>query len=307
MGSALFYQLTDTTRYFWERHFSKLHEKQISHIFFESGSSIAYVSPSFIENVKSQSYWFYDQRMYEQLHLRTNNLLTYLDFLLCESPWRPIDVRLQPPGPVSSDYGGTYGILNFAVPESAPGERDAIRLELPENTQRHVDTLVAGLKQDFGRTGLVLMPASGLDTRSESPESPYLGPHVGSYPNMLFKRCLLSLSCPRVLFLDPVKWKFDFQFNNCHAVCDKSFPWETVKSSGPLAIALAAETREDQERLGEELRDYGFPHLDPEEPKAGRTGPWSLIAANDQFVEYFRKGKTNDPQLPPSRIRGGRH
>lgn len=46
----------------------------------------------------------------------------------------------------------------------------------------------------------MLMTASGLDTRPESKDAPYPGPHVGSYPNMLLKRCILSLPCPKVIF-----------------------------------------------------------------------------------------------------------
>ena len=274
--------------YFWQRYFSKLYEKKISMLFFESGSSVAYVSREFINCVRTQSDWFYDKRMNERLQIRTNNLLTYLDFLLRERPWRPIDVRLQPHGPFSEDYGATYGVLNFSVQESPLSPKDAVRTRLSAETQTLVDSVIEDFKRDFSHTGLVLMAASGLDTRPESADAPYPGPHVGSYPNMLLKRCLLALPCPKVLFIDPVKWNFDFRFSNCHAVCDQTFPWETVKSSSPMAIALAAENRIRQTELAQELSAYGFDELDLEEVQAGRTGPWSIIAANHLFADYFK-------------------
>jgi hypothetical protein len=273
--------------YFWRRYFAKLHEKQISAIFFESGSSIAYVSTEFISQIRRQSDWFYEQRMNEKIRIRTNNVLTYLDFLFQGSPWRPMDVRLYPHGPFSDDYGGTYGILNFAVQEAAPSPKDSLRTKLPSHTQDLLNKVTEEFLSEFEKNGLVLMTASGVDIREESQEAPYPGPHVGSYPNMLIKRSLLSLPCPKVLFLHPNKWGFDFRFNNCHAVCDSSFPWREVKSSSPLAIALATETQTQQQQLAEKLVDYGFPNVDLEEPLAGSLGPWSIIAANQKFTDFF--------------------
>jgi hypothetical protein len=105
---------------------------------------------------------------------------------------------------------------------------------------------------------------------------------------MLLKRCLLELSCPKVLFLHPDKWGFGFRFNSCHPVCDDSFSWEKAKSLYPIAIALAARTKEQQQRLGDSLMENGFEHVDAEEPPAGSEGPWSIIAANSEFERFFR-------------------
>ena len=273
--------------YFWQRYFPTLHENKIKAIFFESGSSIAYVSHEFIEQVKNQS-WFNEKNMYKQIAVRTNNLLTYLDFLIRDITWQPMDVRVMPYGPFSDDYGGTYGILNSAYRQPAPNINNPVRTKLLDETEALIYKVKKEFTKELTDRGLVLMTASGLDTRPESKDAPYPGPHVGSYPNMLLKRCLLSLPCPKVIFLHPDKWGFNFLWSNCHAVCDSSFPWKEVSSKSPLAIALAAETQSKQSVLAEQLKDHGFTHLDLEAAKAGYDGPWSIIATNKPFEDFFK-------------------
>jgi hypothetical protein len=256
-------------------------------LFFESGSSIAYASHEFIEQVKKQT-WFTQTGMHRRLAVRTNNILTYVDFLIRDPSWQPMDVRVMPSGPFSDDYGGTYGVLDSVYRQSAPTRSDPVRKRLPADTQAIVNQVVTELSEELTDDGLVLMTASGLDTRPESSDSPYPGPHVGSYPNMLLKRCLLSLPCPKVIFLHPEKWGFEFLWSNCHAVCDASFPWEAARSTSPLAIALATDTQDRQHAIAEDFRRHGFPHIDLEAAKAGYDGPWSVIASNQPFEEYFR-------------------
>jgi hypothetical protein len=226
--------------------------------------------------------------MYKQIVVRTNNILTYLDFLTRDISWQPMDVSVVPHGPFSDDYGGTYGILNSAISQSAPHKDDPVRTGFLPPTQKLVDEVTKNFAEQLTDRGLVLMTASGLDTRPESKDAPYPGPHVGSYPNMLLKRCLLTLKCPKVIFLHPLKWGFEFLWSNCYPVCDSSFPWKEVSSKSPVAIAMATDTETRQNELAEKLRAHGFMHLDLEAAKAGLDGPWSIIAANSPFEAFFR-------------------
>lgn len=270
--------------YFWKLYFPQLYHKGIKAIFFESGSSIAYVSQEFINQIRQQQY-FYNNNMNEIIRIRTNNVLTYLDFYFQEPHWKTLDVSLYPQGPFSEDYGGTYGKLNDIVPEPQPREGDPPRKQLPSKSQEGVDKVKSDLLKDFETGGLVLMAASGVDTRDESS---YPGPHVGSYPNMLLKRSLLELPCPKVLFLHPEKWGFDFDYNNCQAVCDQGYAWKQVIASSPLAIAISTDKREVQEQLAGELSQKGFTDLYMEVPPAGGEGFWSIIAGNAAFADFFR-------------------
>jgi hypothetical protein len=273
--------------YFWDRYFSKLYQPSIKNIYFESGSSIAYVSESFIDYVKNNSESFYGQDIEQRIAIHTNNLFTYLNFILLDKPWRQIKIEINPQGIFSDDYGGTYGKLNFAVPKSAPLKNERIRERLDSATQIIVDQVVKEFNDVFDNSSLILMTASGIDTRPYDVLTPYPGPHVGSYPNMLLKRCLLSVNAPKVIFLDPKKWNFDFKYGNCHPVCDASYSWDYVIHNTPLAIALAANSREEQGVISKQLVAQGFNNLELEEAKAGSTGPWSIIASNDKFKESF--------------------
>ena len=260
----------------------KIDEKQITHIYFESGSSIAYVSRRFIDYVKGED-WFLEKGLNKKLKLRTNNFLTYLDFLLVDLPWKPIDIRLQPQGPFSNDYGATYGILKSAR-KIDPPNKNINRVKLADDAKKVVSKITRELGELFSTSGLILMATSGVDT---DPQSPFVGPHVGSYYNMLLKRCLLSLPCPKVLFLDETKWGFNFIPNNCHPICDSELTWDYLRNDTPLAIAIAADDRDKRDSLCESLSAQGFSNQECGELKQGVKGVWPIIAGNDRFAAHF--------------------
>jgi hypothetical protein len=267
--------------YFWEQYMPRLDEKQITNLYFESGSSIAYVSRSFIDYVREED-WFYESKLDTRLHLRTNNILTYLEFLLVEPPWRPMDIQLLPSGPFSQDYGATYGKLKSTRKINSP-RSGADRQRLPHDAAREVQALVAILNRSFAKAGLILMTTSGVDI---DPASPFPGPHVGSPYNMLLKRSLISVDCPKVMFLDANKWGYPFRFNSCHAVCDTAMPWESVKNQTPLAIALAAQDRK-LPGLRASLSDHGFTHQEVGDVPLGEHNVRPIIASNDRFFHCF--------------------
>jgi hypothetical protein len=283
--------------YFWEQYMARLDEHNITNLYFESGSSIAYVSRKFIEYVKEED-WFYHHKMETRLKLRTNNLLTYLDFLLIEPQWRPIDIQLVPHGFISHDYGASYGDLKCARKIQAPSQADPNRT-LPEDATKAVTKLAKALSSVFNQQdGLALMTTSGIDIDSASP---FPGPHVGSYYNMLMKRCLFSLPCAKVLFLDERKWGFPFGLGYCHSVCDRSFPWDRLKSRTPLAVAIAAKSKDARDRLCESLAQNGFELQERGEPKSRLEGAWPIIAANSLFAERFKPKNTSGAQELPNK------
>lgn len=163
-----------------------------------------------------------------------------------------------------------------------------MRTKLPERTEKLVLGVTEELRTELGDKSLILMTASGVDIRQLSEECAYPGLHVGSYPDMLLKRCLMALPYPKVIFLHPGKWGFEFTYSNCHAVCDESFQWDNLISSSPIAVALAADTQTRQQELAIDLMSKGFSQVDIEEPPAGTKGPWSIIAANTSFSDFFR-------------------
>lgn len=274
-------------KFFWTRYLEKLYRTGINSLFFESGSSVAYVSREFIAQAADQD-WFTTRGMPERLRIRTNNLLTYVDFLLRDVLRQPMDVGVFPHGAFSKSYGASCGSLSGVVRAASPNPGDSLRRNLPVDAQERVDEMTRSLRQEMMAPCLILMTASGVDISSDSGHG-YPGPHVGSYANMLFKRSLFDLECPKVLFLHREKWGFRFIYSNCHAVCDQSFPWERVRSEKPMAIAMAVDSEEEQKALAESLTSQGFVHVEPEIPAAGHgDGPRALIAANEPFARFFR-------------------
>lgn len=257
-------------RHFWKLYLSKIALSERSRLFFESGSSIAYVSEDFIRRV-GEAQWGRD--LSKRLRIATNNILTFFDFALIAPGGNRYDVSLEPKGPFEQSYGATYGELAEAVELSHP----QILESLHPNAQPYVDAVIAGLRKFFDAPGMILMTASGVELDENSP---FPGPHVGSYYNKLVKRALLEVRVPTVLFLDQAKFPYPFQVGKCHSVCGPDFKWQNIRKDIPLAVALAFDKREDRITAVDRLKSIGFKS---DEPEVEDGGKWPLIAVNQEF------------------------
>jgi hypothetical protein len=130
------------------------------------------------------------------------------------------------------------------------------------------------------------MTASGMDVNKDSP---FYGPHVGSYYNMLFKRALLGAKCPTVLFLDDEKLlENPFKEDFCYPVCDGQGPlsWAELCHQSPLAIALGCATEDSRRKSAELLTSMGLTEIKKNE-KPSDDGAWPIIASNKAFFELW--------------------
>jgi len=270
-------------KYFWEQYMPEIERKKIDSIYFESGSSIAYLSNQFLQYLKEEE-WFYDSNLHKNIRIRTNNLLSYFDFRLADSSWKPINVSLMPYGAFSRDYGGTYGDLKKAVKQPPPADENEDYILL-DGTIKIAEELTKDLGLQFNKSGIILMTASGVDIRKNFK---FNGPHVGSFYNMLLKRCLLKLPCPKIMFLDESKWNYNFIFDNCHPIYDPG-SWDKLKRETPLAIALSCSSKDKRNKISSSIAENGFEHQQCSELKPGLKGSWSIIAGNEMFKNYFRK------------------
>ena len=262
-------------RYFWRLYLPRISSKKMKSLFFESGSSIAYVSQEYIR-ILTREDWA--SHLTERIQISTNNILTFLDFILIDPPAKPFSVRLEPQGPVEEYYGATFGELTKASHLPAPRQprplhTDAIRHVA--QMKKRVSTLIS---ED---AGLILMAASGieLDVKSQ-----FVGPHVGSYYNKLMKRSLLSAKRPTVLFLDEKKFPRRFRVGECYQVCGPDYDWETVRKEVPLAIAIATSTRRKMVQTCTDLNKLGFIF---QQPIMEQDGVWPMIASNKAFHDFF--------------------
>ncbi len=226
-----------------------------------------------------------------ELVVNTNNILTYLDFVLADPYADPIDCRLWPPAPADTYYGATFGRLTSLIELWPPAEPR----ELAKDAAKALNDMADAL--EFGDDTLILMTASGLDNSTAG----FQGPHVGSYYNMLIKKFLLSKDVPTALVLEDAKVFKSFHKGKCFGVCDGGGPdnWESICKTKPLAIVTCA-SKENAEQRQADLRDltFEFQHIEPlpsMPDDVDASGDFfCILAANQQFAERFElDGKIN--------------
>jgi hypothetical protein len=262
-------------RYFWKLYLPKIALTGMSRLFFESGSSIAYVSEEFI-TVVGDARWGRD--LSKKLKIATNNILTFFDFALISPSSDLFNVSLEPKGPFEPSYGATFGELAEAVELSWPKRPEPLH----PSARPYVEAVTRSLKAFFDAPGMILMTSSGVELDEDSP---FCGPHVGSYYNKLVKRALLEVRVPTVMLLDQTKFPYGFRLGQCHPVCGPDFPWQKMREEVPLAIALAFSTRDDKDKAIDRLAAIGFTS---DEPVVEEDGIWPVIAGNRQFAQAMK-------------------
>lgn len=244
-------------------------------LFFESGSSIALLSQAFATRLDDG--WL---KLWAEFDIETNNIFSYLEFLIAPSQ----RTSLYPQGPPDHKYGATFGrLLSIEPTENRDGVIADRAREVMEEFRDH-------FKSRYQEKGLIFAAASGIDWDR--------GPHVGSYPNMLFKRSQLESHCPTIILLDEDKAANPFNPLTCYAVCDQEFSWAHVRREVPLALACAFRNRENAARLEPKLRALGFRNI---ESGSRHHTPWCTIAANDKFlleIEKWEQTCQHDDCLP---------
>jgi hypothetical protein len=274
---------TAIARYFLDQYLGLLISSGTKTFFFESGSSIAFLSKEFIAYLHDEK-WL--QEVAGELRIHTNNIITYLDFGLSER----VRVELYPYGPPEKKYGATFGALTSLtkLPPSKVREHLEHRNSTPRRSdgdysdrwQSEVESLATWFRSGYERNGVILMTASGLET---DPQHPYHGPHVGSYYNMLFKRSILKSRCPVVMFLDEGKvLAKPFDDDRRFPVCDAIDSWQSACSEVPLALAVPCRSEQALLEVTRILVALGLTFQE----KRKEEGVHLLIASNDKFHRW---------------------
>lgn len=264
--------------HFWYRFGAELINEKVWHLFFESGSTIAYVVERLRDKLESPS-WSQNQ---SKLRLHTNNVLTYLEFILYEH----LQLEIVPHGPPDDDdkYGATFGPFLAREEKAHPFTNEPLSKTDPGSAK-----LVEELKKKIvpvSKPSLILATASGLEAESD-PEFP--GPHVGTYRNKLVKRSLLQSGHPLVLFLDeskiaPIGVKGKFKKGYCHSVCDPEFSWQDAVRKQPLALCVGATSERRLKKVIGSLTQHET--WSSEEPKV-YDGGCAVVLYNDRFWKRF--------------------
>jgi hypothetical protein len=213
---------------FWEVMQTRIRRYGYQNLFFESGSTLVYVSDQFerfvLGNSEDMKFW----------HIWTNNVITLLQFLL----YTEVDVsRFPPSAPDPKDK--YYAILprNWGgIYEKPPQKPRSLR-----NSKKSLSETkaVADMRQElrkFGEKALILATASGWDLNHKRRH--FHGPHVGTHPNFLFKRALFTTGQPVVIFLNAEKLGDPFKAGICYPIFGPDLPLNEALEKYPLAVCV---------------------------------------------------------------------
>jgi|ERR1051326_358794 hypothetical protein len=282
-----------SARTFWWNMQGRIRRHRYFNLFFESGSTIAYLSDEFVRIVLLHGQdalgW----------HIHTNNVLSLVYFDLHTS----IDASRFPTG--TPDPDDEYGAI-------FPGEWKMLHEPPPRRPRKlypKEKAAVDAMRSAFNgacRRQLVLATASGLDLDNRVMN--FRGPHVGSHPNMLFKRAIFTSGNPVVLFISAEKLGDPFRRGICYSVFDPDDPWKDAVSKYPMAICVGheypkrsksapristaeVEQRNDALYIRDSLNKLGF-HTDyfEENSPSGvlrKPGTGAMLYANEKFKKLI--------------------
>lgn len=276
-------------RVFWETMSGPIRRYGYKNLFFESGSTLAYVSEHFenfvLKNDTEVGSWC----------VWTNNVLTLLQLLL----YTDVDIRRFPPSaPDPEDkYGAIFPCDWSLLHEKCPLEPRSLH----QNEVEAVDKMKNNLRE-FGEKTLFLATTSGWDLDHKL--NNFRGPHVGSHSNMLFKRSLFTTERPVVIFLNAEKLGDPFEIGKCYSVFGPDLPLEKVLEDYPLALCVGYDQkmqsstrrvleeavrkkRNDPSNIKEILNNLHFNiiYAEPAEPAKPVSDVGTIIAGNTRFQE----------------------
>ncbi len=282
---------TELSAAFWANMQGRLRRHGYRHLFFESGSTIAYLADEFGRAVLQPG------EDSQRWHIRTNNVLSLVYFDL----HTPIDAGRFPAGVPDPDdkYGAIFPNEWRHLHEPPPTYPRRFHAGKTEKEEAQAVDEMRRLFVDSGRRQIALAAASGLDLDHQV--AGFRGPHVGSHPNMLFKRAIFTSGCPVVLFLGAEKLGNPFQQGKCYPVFGPEQSWANAIRRYPIAVCVGyewprkgssstipgpeARHRNSATYVLETLAKIGFKRLYfHTESDHGRKG--AIMCANEAF---FRK------------------
>lgn len=276
---------------FWEEMTGLIKDNNYRHIFFESGSTVAYVSDHFHSDVIPHI------DKLERWQITTNNILTLLHLMLHSN------IRVTPVPAAAPDPKDKYGAIFLPRQHSArhafprkPRKLFDSEIKLVEELRKLLekDSPPANTKIKGKQNQLILATTSGLDL--ENIEIDFQGPHVGSHANMIFKRALFTTGAPIILFINDKKLGMPFVPGKCFPVFGIDFRWKDVLTNTPLAICVGYSVsstnhkeyfKKEQillSRITKMLKELG---LDETYADGTTETGGAVIAANEAFKKIF--------------------
>ena len=281
------------SRFFRQQYLDLILRNQVS-LFFESGSTIAYVARELGPEVAGAV--TLDETGKPNMQISGNNVLAHLELWLrarvpCTTfPWGP---------PSEEMFGASYGGIE-KIQERDP---DYSQSPLDEVAKLEIRRLVSAPYNPASRTPALLLGAvsglqMGLDHKLrfqnvlddetvadlEQRIARCFGPHVGSYRNKVFKRFMYETGLPIMIFITGDKVDCEIDVGESHFILDSEFTWEMFCQSNPVAFCVACPQHEVAQ-YSQEFQRNGFHILAGTE-----SAPVGAFAArNDKFIDSFER------------------
>ena len=247
-------------------------------LFFESGSSVAFVAEAVGSHLADQ---------HVKIAISTNNVLAYLIFWLVHR----IRCSLFPWGPPEERYGAVFGPVNDLVSEAKtpffPPEVLSVNEEMAIELLR--DDIYSPAK--WPNPVLMLGALSGLQLTPDSKISDCLGPHVGSPRNKIFKRFMYATELPLMLFMTSDKIDLPVDLEHCHFILEQEtgedLTWEAFCSERPVAFCVGCKNiPEEVDQTTARFEELGFSIIRARH-KVAHT---AFIARNQKFMDLLESG-----------------
>lgn len=274
--------------------FVKLYADQICknkvNLFFESGSTIAYIAQAIAPILKNEIESKTDRN--PTIELMANNVLAFLQFWLNHG----IQCGIFPWSTPESTYGASYGSLDKIIIAPNP---DYSQPPLSTRANAEIDKLINQQFSISNWNGLTLLlgAISGVQLgekhtftqpRDELSEiiinqlNKCFGLHVGSYKNKIFKRFMYKTNNPLMLFITSGKIDCPIDIGKCHFIMDTKYTWDQFIHEYPLAFGVGCLTKE-WETYAHKFEKLGFQIITEQLFKKHTA----FFARNDKFIEDF--------------------
>ncbi|MBS0167922.1 MAG: DUF4062 domain-containing protein [Nitrospira sp.] len=269
--------------FFWHYCFPGINKAKAYRLFFESGSTVAYLADSFLLQTTENKSW---TGYLPKVQIMTNNILVYLQFLFT-SP--TLTAELRPQGKPDKKYGATYGIIDYLSsvdpPNDEPLDDDADSAAVSMAKHLTAPSISSVGSDESSQKILILAAASGVTSTGI-----HIGPHVGSYRNKILKRALLLTKSPIVFFIDESKvLDIEKAFNEmkCFPLCGQQLPWDKICKSQPIAFCSCTSNAHNRLHVAESLHALGMTMSSPREPRGDYEGCLPFLVANSVFAQEF--------------------
>jgi hypothetical protein len=279
-------------------------EKKFSKVFIESGSTVLYIAKQLAPRLPTKAPG--GDRGPSPTVL-TNNALAYAYLWMCKN----VMCHPEPEGPPDDKYGGMYGPLTHRdrspdYPMPALDIYDRESAKLIEGMSRKI----LGKPEEDAKP-LILGAASGLQLTDAITAVDYengnqicgesklmetictcRGLHVGSYRNMLFKRCLYLTEAPTIIFIHDDKIDSKIEVGKCHFIFDEKFTWASFVRDHPLSLWIAC-TQESADGVLEKCRSSLLAGGWKFSKYAAQSENPILIGHNERFRVACEQAKVN--------------